>query len=137
MKSILPIVLMTFSVSAYSQNKISYQYDAAGNRIRREILFSQSQMSKKQNNINTDMLGEHKITISPNPTEGLLRVEILDGGDAIDGEAIVYSANGSLVASAPLKSSVTELNIGSCPSGIYLLHIKQGNSKLVWKIIKK
>ena len=83
------------------------------------------------------MLGEHKITISPNPTEGLLRVEILDGGDAIDGDAMVYSVNGSLVASAPLKSSVTELNIGSCPSGIYLLHIKQGNSKLVWKIIKK
>ena len=132
MKSILPIVLMTCSVSAYSQNKISYQYDAAGNRISREILFSQSQMA-----INTDMLGEHKITISPNPTEGLLRVEILDGGDAIDGDAMVYSANGSLVASAPLKSSVTELNIGSCPSGIYLLHIKQGNSKLVWKIIKK
>lgn len=50
MKSILPIVLMTFSVSAYSQNKISYQYDAAGNRISREILFSQSQMAKKQNN---------------------------------------------------------------------------------------
>lgn len=88
MKSILPIVLMTCSVSAYSQNKISYQYDAAGNRISREILFSQSQMAKKPNNINTDMLGEHKITISPNPTEGLLRVEILDGGDAIDGEAM-------------------------------------------------
>ena len=52
MKSILPIVLMTFSVSAYSQNKISYQYDAAGNRISREILFSQSQMAKKQNKIN-------------------------------------------------------------------------------------
>ena len=96
-----------------------------------------TQMAKKQNKINTDMLGKHKITISPNPTEGLLRVELLDGDVAVDGEAIVYSANGSLVASAPLKSSVTELNIGSCPSGIYLLQIKQGNSKLVWKIIKK
>ena len=137
MKSILPIVIMIFSVSAYSQNKISYQYDAAGNRISREILFSQTQMAKKQNKINTDMLGKHKITISPNPTEDLLRVELLDGDVAVDGEAIVYSANGNLVASAPLKSSVTELNIGSCPSGIYLLQIKQGNSKLVWKIIKK
>ncbi len=137
MKSILPIVIMIFSVSAYSQNKISYQYDAAGNRISREILYSQTQMAKKQNKINTDMLGKHKITISPNPTEGLLRVELLDGDVAVDGEAIVYSANGSLVASTPLKSSVTELNIGSCPSGIYLLQIKQGNTKLVWKIIKK
>lgn len=137
MKPILPIVLMTISVSAFSQNKISYRYDAAGNRICREILFSQSQMAKKQNNINTDILGEHKITISPNPTEGILRVEVLDEGDAVDGEAFVYSASGSLVASAPLKSGVTELNIGSCPSGIYLLHIKQGDSKLIWKIIKK
>ena len=68
---------------------------------------------------------------------GIVSVEKFCFLNAIDGEAIVYSANGSLVASAPLKSSVTELNIGSCPSGIYLLHIKQGNSKLVWKIIKK
>lgn len=85
MKSILPIVIMIFSVSAYSQNKISYQYDAAGNRISREILFSQTQMAKKQNKINTDMLGKHKITISPNSTEGLLRVELLDGDVAVDG----------------------------------------------------
>lgn len=137
MKSILPVVLMTLSVSANSQNRIIYRYDAAGNRISRDILFSQSQIAKKHNKINTDMLGEHKITISPNPTEGLLRVEILDKDDTIGAEAMVYSASGILVASSPLKNSVTEINIGSCPSGIYLLQIKQGNSKLVWKIIKK
>lgn len=65
MKSILPIVIMIFSVSAYSQNKISYQYDAAGNRISREILFSQTQMAKKQNKINTDMLGNIKSRLAP------------------------------------------------------------------------
>lgn len=129
-------LLVMSSLALSAQSKITYAYDAAGNRVRREILFEQSQ-SKSQVTTYSDMLDERKIKIYPNPTEGELCVEVLGELDKNEGTVSVYISNGAVVSSVPIKGKTAQLNISSCPNGLYILNVKIGESVLAWKIIKK
>ena len=129
-------VLVIYYLSLSAQNKITYAYDAVGNRVKREITFEQSQ-DKSQVATYSDMLDEKKIKIYPNPTEGELRVEVLDEIGENEGTVMVYGSNGALVSSAQMTGNSAQLDISSCPNGLYIMHIKIGDFVLSWKIIKK
>lgn len=127
-------VLFTLSLSA--QKKVMYAYDAAGNRIKKEILFEQSQ-SKSQVVAYSDMLDEKEIKIYPNPTEGELRVEIFNELKKTEGIVTVHGNNGAMIYTTPIINGSASLDISSCPNGLYILHVKIGDSVSSWKIIKR
>lgn len=125
-----------FSLSLSAQKKVMYVYDAAGNRIKREILFEQSQ-SKSQVVAYSDMLDEKEIKIYPNPTEGELRVEIFNELKKTEGIVTVHGNNGAMIYTTPIINGSASLDISSCPNGLYILHVKIGDSVSSWKIIKR
>lgn len=68
------LILLFIPFLSKGQSKIVYAYDAAGNRIRREIVM-QTQKAKARQRVSdterqsfSDMLNEHDIKIYPNPT---------------------------------------------------------------------
>lgn len=67
--TLLPIV-------SSAQDRIGYSYDAAGNRVKREIVMPVPKAMAKQQTFAadgqafTDMLRDHTVKIYPNPTEG-------------------------------------------------------------------
>lgn len=78
LKFTLLVLVVVFSAGiAFSQN-ISYGYDAAGNRIKREIIISSNNNSRKgvKKSSFTESLNDKTIKIYPNPTKGLLKIEI-------------------------------------------------------------
>lgn len=125
-----------FSLSLSAQKKVIYAYDAAGNRIKKEILFEQSQ-SKSQVVACSDMLDEKEIKIYPNPTEGELRVEIFNELKKTEGIVTVHGNNGAMIYTTPIINGSASLDISSCPNGLYILHVKIGDCVSSWKIIKR
>ena len=130
------LFFVIFSLSLSAQKKVMYVYDAAGNRIKREILFEPSQ-SKSQVVAYSDMLDEKEIKIYPNPTEGELRVEIFNELKKTEGIVTVHGNNGAMIYTTPIINGSASLDISSCPNGLYILHVKIGDSVSSWKIIKR
>ena len=130
------LFFVLFSLSLSAQKKVMYAYDAAGNRIKKEILFEQSQ-SKSQVVACSDMLDEKEIKIYPNPTEGELRVEIFNELKKTEGIVSVHGNNGAMIYTTPIINGSASLDISSCPNGLYILHVKIGDCVSSWKIIKR
>lgn len=83
------------------------------------------------------MVSDRQIKISPNPTKGVLRVELLNCKEQITGNIAVYSLSGTKVAYCPIVNNMADVDISSSVSGIYVLRINVGESSSSWKIIKE
>jgi hypothetical protein len=131
---------------ALSQTKYYiYTYDDSGNRTRRERDMSKSATINPGDNTakseaekeaeKKDIASDQEITIYPNPTNGLLNVNIPDLGE---GTAVlgVYNVNGKLVYKKTLNNTLSQVDIKNQPSGIYLFKITIGGNSKDWKIIK-
>lgn len=73
-------ILTLLPVVSSAQGRIGYSYDAAGNRVKREIIMSVSKTMAKQQNFSSDnqsfsdMLCDHSVKIYPNPSKGVLKI---------------------------------------------------------------
>lgn len=135
---ILLFSLLSCSLGISAQTKISYSYDAAGNRVKREIVMVKTQNQAKQTSASySDMVAERQIKISPNPTKGNLRIEVIDGASFEKGEVEVYSLDGIKFISAPIFNKVAMVDICQGANGIYILRVSIDGSITSWKIIKE
>lgn len=135
------LVLLPLVSSA--QSRITYSYDAAGNRIKREITLSFSQNMPKQQSLTSqeqiysEVLHEHLVKIYPNPTEGALEVSILGLKNTEKCSLKVYTTQGKQIMTVNVNTDSANIDISNHPAGIYLLKITINNSSTTWKIIKK
>lgn len=145
MKQYLQIILIvlssSFSIYLTAQTQmVSYAYDYAGNRISRKIVdlgSSPSHVKKAEEPAPVEeQLGERKITVYPNPTKGMLGVEITgsDQSDAIRIE--VFSAQGTLLQRKTAETGVNPIQMTNYPAGWYILRVQAGEKLTEFKIIK-
>ena len=143
MRKIYSLMITLLPITSFAQDKIGYSYDAAGYRVKREIIMSAPKVMAKQQTISnegqnfSDMLCDHNIKIYPNPTEGTLRICISGIQNSDDGSLTVYTSQGAQILSKDIKSENIDIDISSQPSGIYLLRIIINKNSSTWKIIKK
>lgn len=131
----LGLLLATFPCLSSGQN-VSYAYDEAGNRVKREIVLQTRAAEKSTNESYSEMLNDRDIRIYPNPTEGQLTVEITgDGACRFD----IYNISGQQVLTTNSGPGRVVLDISSQPKGFYILRITTGNGgdPSTWKIVKK
>ena len=126
------VLLLSFVMGA--QVVVSYDYDAMGNRIKREIVLSRS-MENTEKPL-TETISSKSISIYPNPTAGLLKISI-SGWETTDKcKFTIFSLKGALIQEIQVSSSVTEIDLSDESDGMYLLNIELNESKSAWKIIK-
>lgn len=134
--TLLGILLSTIFCSSSGQN-VSYAYDAAGNRVKREIVLqTRAAEDKSTNESYSEMLEDRGIRIYPNPTEGQLTVEITgDGACRFD----IYNISGQQVLTTNSGPGRVALDISSQPKGLYILRVttENGGDSSTWKIVKK
>ena len=74
------VLSMWAAADAYAQNKIKYTYDSAGNRLSRQkeiVVQTRGALSDEEEpSVYEEELSETKVTIYPNPTKGVLKVDI-------------------------------------------------------------
>jgi hypothetical protein len=85
----------------------------------------------------SDVLSELRIHIYPNPTDGLIRIDVetLPAGETA--HISLYRLSGETVTVKPGVTTSTEIDITGQPAGIYLLKIIAGKEQTEWKIIKQ
>jgi YD repeat-containing protein len=126
--------------SLHSQNKVSYGYDSAGNRVSRTIEVvrsSQGTVEEEPPVVYSEMLSDIELKIYPNPTEGLLNIEIYNLPEGQTANIWLYNLSGNLITSFKDVSDSVSMNISGQPAGIYLMKIMAGEYQTEWRIIKK
>ncbi len=137
--TIAVIILLVVSNYIFGQN-IAFNYDADGNMESRYIvplkMAKAAQAEAETTEIPSIELGEQKITIYPNPTQGHISVKI----ESLDFEKNnffrLFNASGQIIESRNIESEFTDIDILGI-SGFYFLDIHLGENTSKWKIIKQ
>lgn len=132
---VLLFSLLSCSLGMSAQTKIGYSYDAAGNRVKREIVLSRPQSQEAKRSVAySDMISDHQIQIVPNSKSGKVKVAALDGKSQFN--VTVYNVSGQNVLTLKNVRGQTEVDLSSEPNGIYVLILEIGQEKTTWKIMK-
>ncbi len=132
-------VIPTFGMS--SDTAFVFTYDASGNRIDRVIKLTKSaHIMASSSTTNEEKLFEAEldnldIRIYPNPTKGLLKVDIPNIGD-IKPTLIVYNLQGKQLVNKTVSNRISTINLSGQTAGMYIMRIVNGQESLEWKIIK-
>lgn len=141
---VLFLFTLLASGAAYAQTSYQYTYDNSGNRLTRAVILlksatlpTDSLTAKELKKPIDDQVGLQKTRIYPNPTKGLLRIDL---PSLTEQEAIIrlHDQSGRLIIQQPAVEMNNELNLSSYPSGIYIMSIQIGQKdRKEWKIIKE
>lgn len=126
---------------------VKYTYDAIGRRTNRNIIVLKSAKVSPQDStaVNAmeaskpfeDNLGNQKIVIYPNPTQGQLKIDVTGLEQTTNSALYLYSLSGRLLLSKQPVDSSTPLDLSAYPNGIYILKITLGDKTSEWKIVKE
>ena len=132
----------------YSQTvDYGFGYDASGNRTSRWVIrirsakipkdsLSLTSPKKTESEVFKEMLDNKEVTIYPNPTKGLLTVEIpLSNND--QARITLHDVQGRTLMEFKNVSTTTQIDLSGQPPAIYLLRIFINNKPMTWKIIKQ
>ena len=140
---VVTMLLYHQDVLSISQNKIQYEYDAAGNRISRKYIistFKKPPLQQFSDTIFTEQIQEkQQITIYPNPTKNILSVGISGIDDESDINLTLFNSQGALLQniSANPDESLIKINMESYPTNWYILKITINGKYKLFKIIKQ
>ncbi len=141
MKQIIVTLVLFLSVFANAQTpNVNYEYDNDGNmKLRKTISIGPSNAKNNQENEIQleDNIGQKKIVIYPNPTEGIFQVAVKGLNPKEKNSYCIYSLNGMLLLKGKLHSETTSIDIQGFNEGTFLLDVYLGELISRWKIIKK
>jgi hypothetical protein len=132
--------------------KITYDYDDSGNRIKRYIkvtkgLAIDTSYSESKGDSISDNLQEpynwdnekkdaFEVLIYPNPTLGMLEIELPELKTNQKSHLYLYSRTGNLVKQIDRLQKRQSMDISNQPVGIYIMRITVDDKEVTRKIIK-
>jgi hypothetical protein len=145
-KSLVFIGCMMFFVTLEAQ--ITYVYDASGNRTKRIITKSipidtaayKFKSDSIQDTSNDDAFVKKdafEVLVYPNPTDGMLEIELPELKPNQKAQMRIYSITGSLVKHIRSLQRRQSVDLANLSAGIYLLYITVDENTVVKKIIKQ
>jgi hypothetical protein len=129
-------------VHCFAQS-VTYHYDENGNRDTRTLVELKSTNSSSKNQSSgkdtcyIDSMGDLKITIFPNPTEGVLKIKIENLKANVNSQILVYDFSGKLIEAHNDLNETNILNFSEFSNGTYIVRILIGDQISEWKIIKE
>ena len=141
MKKFISIIaftmLMMGSITGYAQN-IGFKYDKTGNRTSRFVIHLKDIPVKDTASLaHENLLNGTAIIIKPNPTGGVLNVQILKADNKQEIKIYLHNVSGKLLFKNEHCTNNTLVDITSRENGMYILSVLVNNEKRTWKIIKE
>ena len=146
MKKLMYFLILSFSltllctIKGNAQTSFTFAYDASGNRTSRTIALKSAFIPQndtivaKQKTFE-DLIGNRPVKIYPNPTNGLLQVE-LPYIENLNATIRVFGSQGALIKEVKVKDFTTDINLSQNPNGLYILRISIDDLSSEWRIIK-
>jgi len=143
---LLTAILLCYAATAIAQHQVEYAYDAAGNRIGRVATTLRLAVTPptrvSQQPVDTVPpsvvpVGELSVKIWPNPTKGIIRLQVSGRRDDSSVGLRLYSSSGVLLKESEETTDIIEMDLGGFSAATYLLRFScQGETRVV-KIIKE
>ena len=132
------ILLLLPAMTVYTQS-VSYSYDNAGNRTARAILLKAPQAPNAPEAVTalSDLISERAILIYPNPTKGILSVEIKDYTDKLQAGFRLTDLSGRTIIEQRATTSIQTIDLSRQAAGVYLLQIRINDESATWKVVKE
>ncbi|MCU0362421.1 MAG: T9SS type A sorting domain-containing protein [Bacteroidales bacterium] len=151
LKLIFIMSALLIFTSGVSGQDFTYSYDLAGNRTLRTLGVSRtSEMTFPLSDADLKKLkgedaflqqettpGEKALKVYPNPTTGIIKLDLAGYEENISGQFRLFNLGGTLIQEGRLDSPSSELNMGNTPDGIYILKVRINEVVFDYKIIKK
>ena len=138
---LLTLIWICFYPMLQAQDTITYRYDAAGNRISRTIILSTiSALATIEENkpvVYSEAFDDILLKIYPNPTDGLVKVEISNMPEGQTAQIWLHAMSGQLITTINDVHDAVTINISDQPAGFYVMRVVSGKFRTQWKIIKK
>lgn len=139
---LLSVVLSMWAGLDICAQRIKYTYDSAGNRLTRQkeiVVQTRGALSDDEGepSMYEEKLSETKVTIYPNPTKGMLKVNI-SGVEKFENARIsLYDLTGTLLQQWGGISQSNMVDISDRSPGMYIMQIVYNGNTSSWKIIKE
>jgi hypothetical protein len=153
-KITLFFIILLAGLSGFAQ--VTYIYDAAGNRIRREVTLKSAEMTgdsviaeqtpviseettalELEKPALEEMFGELQIKFYPNPTQGVVYFELNRLPEGEKPELEIWGPTGKLIGKYKITGQVTRINLWGKPGGMYFIKTIIEGKPVTWKIIKE
>ena len=145
--ALLTIIVLLCCVNAVSaQHQVEYAYDAAGNRIGRVATTLRLAVTPptrvRQQPVDTVApsvvpAGELSVKVWPNPTKGIIRLQVSGRREDSSVGLRLYSSSGVLLKESEQTTDIIEIDLSGLSAATYLLRFScQGETRVV-KIIKE
>ncbi len=85
------------------------------------------------NTINSTIKNEYRIHCYPNPSEGLINIQIENPDNA---KMKIINTSGQLMLNKELNTELEQIDISEYPKGVYFIRVKSEKSIFIEKIIK-
>ena len=135
------IAILSVSGLRLTAQNVVYTYDEAGNRTNRSIIYIEDLRSSTEDTSPPETISgltsEQEVKFYPNPTRGILTVEILRLSETNPAEIQIIDTSGRTVKHLKTVSLQNTLDLGNLTNGIYLLKITLKDETATWKIIKQ
>ena len=143
---LLVLAMLCSVVGLKAQNvTVNFEYDENGNRTRRYIELKKVEENGKSLDteetegwlaeVSETMQGAG-LSIFPNPTSGLLNIDITDAGSCVSFHLTLSTLSGTIIEDCHTASGNTRLDISRLAQGIYLLTVSTPGERRVWKVVK-
>ncbi len=123
-----------FNYKTMAQRCLEFNYDADGNRT--EMVISYNCGDKRDVLEVQENTEEREICVYPNPTNGSFRIVVPKCVKSEMSNYEIFDLNGVLVYEGSLHEIETEIDMGNCATGVYLLKITNGDD-VISKIVLK
>jgi YD repeat-containing protein len=142
MKKLVVFFLVALAaLTVRAQQKLTYAYDAAGNRVSRTIVLGTRNAGVATEQTDSvffeESLAETSVKIYPNPVQNELTIRITGYENGWNGEFAVYSISGAMLMHRRLQGETTSVDMSRQLPGTYILHIVLKGERSVWKIMKQ
>lgn len=135
-------LLLCAAPTLYPQGVVSYTYDANGNRVARILSVEALESMQKSVPDNSDTEASANeissdVLIYPNPTTGMLKVEIRGDSNWEYIDYSVFSFDGDLLFLNRAQPPLFEIDLTAIPDGTYVLKLTIGLKVSSFKVIKQ
>ena len=139
-KYIFILLLLFFSIEiaqVQAQQSLNYEYSATGNRKKVYVGFAKIAATPDKQEEYTETLDNIQFRIYPNPTKGLLKIDIETEMKVDNLRIEMYDANGKQIFEKSAKSKEIELDITSAVAGNYFIKLFVNDKPYYWNILKE
>lgn len=135
MKNVILLLLLTFSLPiAARQTVYEFDYDQSGNvvAVRPVVILTVSDNI----NVSENLDGGIAVSVSPNPTSGIIGVSINVVELETSPEIEIYSSSGETVYRTAVDGTETIIDISGVAEGIYFLKVTIVEKSATVKFLK-